>query len=112
MEFRRRHNTYFATLNAFASYDPVGIVTATDIEIRSWLGSADRDVIRRLPAFSVVLLDITSWRRMILEPYQRLGPSVYMVGAAIDEGVVGVMERGRPMLRRVRNKDDRLDRSG
>jgi hypothetical protein len=112
VEFRRRHNTYFATLNAYASHQPIGVVTAHEIEVRSWLGIADRDVIRRLPSFSAVLLDITSWRRMILEPYQRLGPRIYMVGAAIDTGVIGVMDKGRPMVRMVRNKNDRLDRSG
>ncbi|WP_241956543.1 hypothetical protein [Marinobacter maroccanus] len=111
MEFRRRHNSYFAMLNAFASHDPVGIVTANDIEVRSWLGIADRDVLRQLPSFSVVLLDITAWRRMILEPYQRLGPGIYMVGVVIDNGVIGAMDKSKPVIRMVRNKKDRLDRS-
>ncbi len=112
MEFRRRHNMYFATLNAYASHDPVGVVTASEIDVKAWLGIADRDVLRRLPESSAVLLDITAWRRMILEPYQRLGPGIYMVGAAIDIGVIGVMEKGRPMIRLVRNQRDRLHRSG
>lgn len=111
MEFRRRHNTYYSTLSAYASMDPVGIVTSSEIVISQWLGTADRELIRRLPNVSPVLLDIESWRTMILEPYNRLGPGVYIVGAKIeDEGVVAVMERRKPMLRVVRPDNDRLGR--
>lgn len=91
--------------------DPVGIVTSSEIVISQWLGTADRELIRRLPNVSPVLLDIESWRTMILEPYNRLGPGVYIVGAKIeDEGVVAVMERRKPMLRVVRPDNDRLGR--
>jgi len=112
LEFRRRHNTYFATLNAYASHDPIGIVTSSEIDIRTWLGIADRDVIKRISERSTVLLDITARRRMILEPYVRLGPGIYMVGVVIESGVVGVMDKGRPMIRLVKNRRYRLDRSG
>ena len=111
LEFRRRHNTYYSTLSAYASMDPVGIVTSSEIVISQWLGTADRELIRRLPNVSPVLLDIESWRTMILEPYNRLGPGVYIVGAKIeDEGVVAVMERRKPMLRVVQPDNDRLGR--
>jgi len=58
------------------------------------------------------LLDIEAWRTMILEPYNRLGPGSYMVGALIgDIGVVGVMEGRQPMVRVLPSRPDALGRS-
>lgn len=49
---------------------------------------------------------------MILKPYNRLGPGIFMVGACIgDIGVVGVMEGRQPMLRFLASKPDALGRS-
>jgi hypothetical protein len=65
-----------------------------------------------VPELKSVLLDIEAWRTMILEPYSRLGPGSYMVGARIgDIGVVGVMEGGQPMIRVLASKPDALGRS-
>lgn len=38
MEFRRRHNMVYATLEAFASMETVGVVTKNGIEHTHWLG--------------------------------------------------------------------------
>lgn len=112
MEFRRRHNMVYATLEAFASMDNVGIVTEEGIEPTRWLGVTDRRILRLVPELKSVLLDIEAWRTMILEPYNRLGPGTYMVGAQIGAiGVVGVMEGRRPMLRILASKPDALGRS-
>jgi hypothetical protein len=49
---------------------------------------------------------------MILEPYNRLGPGSYMVGARIGGvGTVGVMEGRQPMIRFLPSKPDALGRS-
>ena len=112
MEFRRRHNMFYATLEAFASMDTVGIVTNLGIEHTRWLGVTDRRILKLVPELKSVLLDIEAWRTMILEPYSRLGPGSYMVGARIgDIGVVGVMEAGQPMIRVLASKPDALGRS-
>ncbi len=112
MEFRRRHNMAYATLQAFASMETVGIVTEDGIELYHWLGVADRRILRLVPGLKSVLLDIEAWRTMILEPYKRLGPGVYMVGAFIGDGrVVGVMEGRQPMVRVLSSKPDALGRS-
>jgi len=112
MEFRRRHNMFYATLEAFASMDTVGIVTNLGIEHTRWLGVTDRRILKLVPELKSVLLDIEAWRTMILEPYSRLGPGSYMVGARIgDIGVVGVMEGGQPMIRVLASKPDALGRS-
>lgn len=112
MEFRRRHNMVYATLEAFASMQAVGVVTEHGIQHTRWLGVADRRILRLAPEVSSVLLDIVAWRTMILEPYNRLGPGNYMVGARIGEiGVVGVMDGRKPMLRFLASKPDALGRS-
>ena len=111
MEFRRRHNTYYSTLSAYASMDPVGIVTSSEIVISQWLGTADREIVRQIPGVVSVLLDIEAWRTMILDPYHRLGPGVYLVGAKLgDRGVVCVMDRNQPMVRIIEPERDRLGR--
>jgi hypothetical protein len=49
---------------------------------------------------------------MILEPYKRLGPGVYMVGAFIGyDRIVGVVEGRQPMVRVFSSKPDALGRS-
>ena len=102
MEFRRRHNMSYATLGAFASMESVGIVTSSGIE----------RILKLVPELKSVLLDIEAWRTMILEPYNRLGPGNYMVGARIsDIGVVGVMEGRQPMIRVLTSQPDALGRS-
>lgn len=112
VEFRRRHNMFYATLEAFASMDTVGAVTEEGIEHTRWLGVADRQILRLVPELKSVLLDIQAWRTMILEPYNRLGPGSYMVGARIgDLGVVGVMEGRQPMVRFLASRLDALERS-
>lgn len=112
MEFRRRHNMGYFTLEAFASMETVGIVTKAGIEHTRWLGVADRRILRLVPELKSVLLDIQAWRTMILEPYNRLGPGNYMVGARIgDIGVVGVMEGRQPMIRFLATQPDALGRS-
>ena len=112
MEFRRRHNMVYATLEAFASMDTVGVVTEEGIEHTRWLGIADRQILRLVPELKSVLLDIEAWRTMILEPYNRLGPGSYMVGARIsDVGVVGVMEGRKPMVRLLASRPYALGRS-
>jgi hypothetical protein len=112
MEFRRRHNMAYATLEAFASMSSVGIVSEGSIETTRWLGIADRRILKLVPELRSVLLDIEAWRTMILEPYNRLGPHVYMVGAYIENvGVVGVMEGRQPMVRVLASKPDALGRS-
>jgi len=111
MEFRRRHNMVYATLEAFASMETVGIVTESGIDYTRWLGVVDRRILRLVPELKSVLLDIEAWRTMILEPYNRLGPRKYMVGAQIgDIGVVGVMEGRQPMIRLLASKPDALGR--
>ena len=107
MEFRRRHNCVYKELGAFASCEPIGFCTADGIEIGNWIGIADREVVRQLPSVRPVLLDIESWRRHLLEPYQRLGPGGYMVGICLGDSssVLGVMDRKQPMLRRKPGKD-------
>ena len=112
MEFRHRHNMVYATLEAFASMDPVGVVTEKGIERTRWLGIADRHILRLVPEVKSVLLDIEAWRTMILEPFNRLGPGKYMVGARIgDVGIVGVMEGRQPMIRFLASRPDALGRS-
>ena len=112
MEFRRRHNTYFATLHAYGSGDPIGVVTRDGIEIERWLGIVDRDVARKIPTAVSVILDIQSWRWTLLDPYQRLEPGVYMVGARIGEsGVVCITEKKKPMLRLLKPEEDKLGRN-
>ena len=112
MEFRRRHNMAYATLQAFASMQTVGIVTEDGIELYHWLGVADRRILRLVPGLKSVLLDIEAWRTMILEPYKRLGPGVYMVGAFIGyDRIVGVVEGRQPMVRVFSSKPDALGRS-
>ena len=102
----------YATLQAFASMETVGIVTEDGIELSHWFGVADRRILRSVPDLKSVLLDVEAWRTMILEPYKRLGPGVYMVGASIgDVGVVGVMEGRQPMVRVLSSKPDALGRS-
>ncbi|MGP9831144.1 hypothetical protein [Marinobacter sp. NSM] len=111
MEFRRWHNMVYAELGEYATFDQVGIVTSTGIEYSLWLGIADRRIIRRLPDARGVLLDIESWRCMILDSYKRLGPGVYMVGAVIaDLGVLGVMDGRKPLLKLIEPERDRLKR--
>jgi hypothetical protein len=113
MEFRRWHNMVYSTLDERATFDQVGIVTRTGIEQSLWLGITDRRVVRRLPDAKGVLLDIESWRVMILDKYNRLGPGVYMVGAVIaGVGVVGVMDGQRPLLKVIEPERDRLNRKG
>lgn len=112
MEFRRRHNMVYSTLEAFASMETVGIVTENGIDHTRWLGIADRRVLRLAPEIRSVLLDIVAWRTMILKPYNRLGPGTYMVGAQIGGiGVVGVMDGRQPMVRFLASKPDALGRS-
>lgn len=112
MEFRRRHNMAYATLEAYASMNTVGIVTKSGIEPTRWLGVADRRILKLVPELKSVLLDIEAWRTMILEPYNRLGPGNYMVGARIsDIGVVGVMEGRQPIIRVLTSRPDALGRS-
>jgi hypothetical protein len=112
VEFRRRHNTVYATLEAFASMDTVGVVTQEGIEHTRWLGVTDRRILRLVPELKSVLLDIEAWRTMILEPYNRLGPGSYMVGARIgDVGIVGVMEGRQPMIRFLASRPDALGRA-
>lgn len=53
MEFRRRHNMFHATLEAFASMDTVGAVTEEGIEHTRWLGVADRQILRLVPELKV-----------------------------------------------------------
>ena len=112
MEFRRRHNMSYATLEAFASMETVGVVTSSGIERTRWLGVTDRRILKLVPELKSVLLDIEAWRTMILEPYNRLGPGNYMVGARIsDIGVVGVMDGRHPMIRVLVSQPDALGRS-
>lgn len=112
MEFRRRYNMVYATLEAFASMDTVGIVTDDGIEYTYWLGTTDRRILKLVPELKSVLLDIEAWRTMILKPYNWLSPGTYIVGARIgDIGVVGVMEGHKPMVRFVASKPDALGRS-
>ena len=111
MEFRRRHNDYYATLFAMASRDSIGVVTAAGIESELWLGTCDRVVVRLLPGAESVLLDIEAWRKTLVEPYERLPACTYMVGARIECGVLGVMDGQRPMIRRVAGSEDRLGRT-
>lgn len=111
MEFRRRHNMAYATLQAYGSMSPIGIVREEGIELSRWLGVADRRILTLVPEIRSVLLDVEAWRTMILEPYKRLGPGVYMVGASIgDVGIVGVMEGRQPMVRVLSSKPDALGR--
>jgi hypothetical protein len=70
VEFRRRHNMVYATLEAFASMETVGIVTKNGIDHTRWLGVADRRILRLAPEISSVLMDIVAWRTMILKPYK------------------------------------------
>lgn len=92
--------------------DTVGVVREDGIEPTCWLGVADRRILRLVPELKSVLLDIEAWRTMILEPYKRLGPGVYMVGASIgDVGIVGVMEGRQPMVRVLSSKPGALGRS-
>jgi hypothetical protein len=112
MKFRRRQNMIYATLESFASMEPIGVVTETGINYTRWLGISDRKILRLVPSVESVLLDIEAWRTMILKPYNRLGPGSYMVGARIgDIGVVGVMEGHKPMIRFLASKPDGLGRS-
>ena len=66
-------------------------------------------IITRKEAESV-LLDIEAWRKTIIDPYQWLTAGTYMVGARVPEGVIGVMDGQRPMLRKVSGESDRLGR--
>lgn len=109
MEFRRRHNCYYATLSALGSRDSIGVVTRTEIKSELWLGIADRVVVRLLADAESVLLDIESWRGDLLDAYQRIPAGTYMVGARIPGGVIGVMDGQQPMLRQVTG-EDRLGR--
>ncbi len=112
MGFRRRHNMMYATLEAFASMETVGVVTENGIDYTRWLGIADRRILRLAPEIRSVLLDIVAWRTMILKPYNRLGPGRYMVSAQIgDIAVVGVMDGRQPMVRFLASKPDALGRS-
>lgn len=111
MEFRRRHNTYYSTLTARGCRNPVGVVTRDNIETAAWLGTADRVVVRQLADAESVLLDIESWRNTLLDSYQRIPAGTYMVGARIEDGVIGVMDGQKPMLRHVKGEKDRLGRA-
>ncbi|HAS75465.1 MAG TPA: hypothetical protein DCS69_02195 [Marinobacter adhaerens] len=92
--------------------ETVGIVTEDNIELSHWLGVADRRILRLVLELKSVLLDIEAWRTMILEPYKRLGPGVYMVGAFIGlDRIVGVVEGRQPMVRVFSSKPDALGRS-
>jgi N-acyl-D-aspartate/D-glutamate deacylase len=110
VEYRRRHNDYYSTLTARGCRNPVGIVTRADIETAPWLGIADRVVVRQLDDAESVLLDIESWRNTLLDSYQRIPAGTYMVGAKLRDGVVGVMDGQKPMLRHVKGERDRLGR--
>jgi hypothetical protein len=110
MEFRRRHNDYYATLFAAGSRDTIGVVTAAGIESELWLGICDRVVVRLLPGVESVLLDIQAWRKTLVEPYERLPACTYMVGARIEGGVLAVVDGQRPMIRRVSGREDMLGR--
>jgi hypothetical protein len=110
MEFRRRHNDYYAILFAVGSRDPIDVVSADCIESELWLGTCDRVVVRLLPGVQSALLDIQAWRKSLVEPYERLPAGTYMVGAIIAGGVLGVMDGQRPMIRRVTHKKDMLGR--
>jgi len=110
LEFRRRHNDYYATLPATGSRDAIGVVTRTNIESTLWLGIADRVLVRQLNQASSVLLDIEAWRTTIVDGYNWLPAHTYMVGARIEEGVFGVIEGGKPMLRTIAREKDRLGR--
>lgn len=110
MEFRRRHNDYYATLSAVGSRDAIGVVTRTNIESALWLGIVDRIVARQLPLASSVLLDIEAWRTTIIDRYEWLPAHTYMVGVRVEEGVLGVMEGRKPMLRVIAGEKDRLGR--
>lgn len=102
----------YSTLDERATFDPVGIVTGDGIEPSYWLGTVDRQVIRRLPDAKGVLLDIESWRCMILDSYRRLGPGIYMVGVLVaDLGVAGVMNGREPLLKIIEPEQDRLNRN-
>lgn len=110
MEFRRRHNTYFAELSSRGCRNPIGVVTRATIESAPWLGTADRVVVRHLTGAESVLLDIESWRNTLLDSYQRIPVGTYMVGAKVEDGVIGVMDGQKPMLRHVKGEEDRLGR--
>jgi|SRR5690554_1239994 len=112
MEFRRRHNCYYATLTAVGSRDPVGVLTSSEIEVDVWLGIADRVIARQIPGAKSVLLDIEGWQPGLLDPCQWLPAGTYMVGARLPEGVIGIMDGKKPMLRRLRGDVDRLGRVG
>jgi len=58
-----------------------------------------------------VLLDIQSWRPMILAPYSRLGPGVFIVCVVIEKGDLAVMEGKAPMLRRIQIRKDPSERT-
>jgi len=110
MEFRRRHNAYFASLGATGTRDPVGVVINGDVVIDRWLGVCDRSVIREMPAMEPVLLDIQAWRVTLLDTYNWLPAGCYMVGARVPGGVVGVMQGAKPLLKTKPAEVDRLGR--
>jgi len=110
MEFRRRHNCYFACLGASGTRDPIGVISGGDIEIDRWLGICDRSVILGVPGMEPVLLDIQAWRVTLLDPYHWLPAGCYMVGARVSGGVVGVMDGAKPLLKSKSEDDDRLGR--
>ncbi|KRW83644.1 hypothetical protein [Marinobacter sp. P4B1] len=110
MEFRRRHNSCFASLGAAGTGDPIGVISGEDIEIERWLGICDRSVIRGVPGMEPVLLDIQAWRVTLLDPYHWLPAGCYMAGARVPGGVVGVMSGSKPLLKTKSEEDDRLGR--
>ncbi|WP_373000186.1 hypothetical protein [Marinobacter sp.] len=102
----------YSELDERATFNPVGIVTREGIEDSYWLGTVDRRVVHRIPDAKGVLLDIESWRCMILDSYRRLGPGVYMVGLQITGlGVAGVMNGREPLLKIIEPERDRLNRN-
>ncbi|WP_342632791.1 hypothetical protein [Marinobacter alkaliphilus] len=110
MEFRRRHNCYFACLGAAGTGDPIGVLSGREIEIDRWRGICDRSVILGVPGMEPVLLDIQAWRVTLLDPYHWLPAGCYMVGARVSGGVVGVMSGAKPLLKSKSEDDDRLGR--
>lgn len=67
MDFHRWHNMVYSSRDERASFDVVGIVTGAGTEYSHWLGTVDQRIALCLPIGKGLLLDIESWRCMILQ---------------------------------------------
>jgi hypothetical protein len=102
MIFKRRLNSIYKDYPEHSTGDRVVVraLTGESIESVPWLGVIDRRAAKRMSGAQEVILDFAAYRADLLTPTTWLFDNSAMAGCMIEEGVMVVIEQGRPLIKR------------